>query len=430
VSSISSLSNTLSNSINKVQLEIYKVQNELATGVRSLNSAESGEVTRLSGQVTGYNQVMKNIEQAQNIIEVAQTGLSSITKILNQLTALALQSSNSTLSTSDRASLNSTFQNLLTQIDSIVSGASLNGTNLINGSGSSYPSTLTLTTPNGSSLKLIDPLEHNGKVYYVVDFDGNGIHQANALKDYTIVSILEPKFNIASAFTPANSTFAMNGYSVVVPTATELIDLFQNTTKWNDVNNPNSTGWDFGAYISSTLDPTYLSNDLSVFPGWINGSAPWLNDSKIPGTGGGGVLAFRVDGAISNPGMVVQTGISGGDVTSVPGQPASTTVLGISSLDISDAIGAQASLTAITLAIDSISSKQSNLSAASVGLQAINQSASSLSTNLQNTVNSIQGVDQAALQAKLQQLNNQQSIDYYLVSQLNSEESANLTIFR
>jgi hypothetical protein len=42
----------------------------------------------------------------------------------------------------------------------------------------------------------------------------------------------------------------------------------------------------------------------------------------------------------------------------------------------------------------------------------------------------MQAVDSTALQAKLQGLNNQQSIDYYLVSQMNTAAQAALTIFR
>jgi hypothetical protein len=49
---------------------------------------------------------------------------------------------------------------------------------------------------------------------------------------------------------------------------------------------------------------------------------------------------------------------------------------------------------------------------------------------LQSTINSLQAVDQTALQAQLQQLNNQQSVDYYLVSQMNTAAQAVLNIFR
>jgi len=77
-----------------------------------------------------------------------------------------------------------------------------------------------------------------------------------------------------------------------------------------------------------------------------------------------------------------------------------------------------------------VSTNQSTMSATKTGLDSSAAASLSLSTNLQATVDSIQAVDQTALQAKLQQLNNQQSIDYYLISQMNTAAQAALTIFR
>jgi hypothetical protein len=56
--------------------------------------------------------------------------------------------------------------------------------------------------------------------------------------------------------------------------------------------------------------------------------------------------------------------------------------------------------------------------------------ADALDAKLQSTIDSIQNIDQSSAQAQLQQLNNQQSIDYYLVSQMNTAAAAALTIFR
>jgi hypothetical protein len=70
------------------------------------------------------------------------------------------------------------------------------------------------------------------------------------------------------------------------------------------------------------------------------------------------------------------------------------------------------------------------LSAYSTGLIANGASANSLSTGLQGAISSIQDINQKALQMKLQNLNNAQSIDYYLISQMNNEAAAMLSIFR
>jgi hypothetical protein len=53
-----------------------------------------------------------------------------------------------------------------------------------------------------------------------------------------------------------------------------------------------------------------------------------------------------------------------------------------------------------------------------------------IGAQLQNSIDSIQKPDQAKMQMQLADLNNQQSIDYYLISQLNKAASDALTIFR
>jgi flagellin-like hook-associated protein FlgL len=91
---------------------------------------------------------------------------------------------------------------------------------------------------------------------------------------------------------------------------------------------------------------------------------------------------------------------------------------------------AQAAVVSLTTLLNTVSTGQSTLSAAATGLTAQTANANALKTGLSNTVNSIQNIDATAMQAKLQQLNNQQSIDYYLVSQMNTEAAAILSIFR
>jgi hypothetical protein len=77
-----------------------------------------------------------------------------------------------------------------------------------------------------------------------------------------------------------------------------------------------------------------------------------------------------------------------------------------------------------------ISAGQSSLSASNGGLTAQATQAQSLSDGLQNTIDSINNIDPTALQARLQALNNQQAIDYYLITQMNQAAAAMLAIFR
>ena len=129
---ITSLASTLTQAVNEVQKGIVETQEQLASGKATLNAAESGVVSRLTAQVEGYKSVGKNLTDAGSAINVAQSALSSVSDILSQLKGLATQASSAGFASSDRDSLNQTFQNLINQIDQLVTSASVNGANLLN----------------------------------------------------------------------------------------------------------------------------------------------------------------------------------------------------------------------------------------------------------------------------------------------------------
>jgi flagellin-like hook-associated protein FlgL len=84
----------------------------------------------------------------------------------------------------------------------------------------------------------------------------------------------------------------------------------------------------------------------------------------------------------------------------------------------------------ITGQIDTVSTAQASLAAATAGIQAQLKNATNIKNGMQKTVDAISNIDPTALQAALQQYNTQQSVDYYLVSQMNTAAAAILSIFR
>ncbi|MBT8540013.1 hypothetical protein G6722_01485 [Polynucleobacter paneuropaeus] len=129
---ITSLASTLTQSVNEVQKGIVETQNQLASGKATLNAAETGVVSRMTAQVAGYGSVTKNLTDAGSAIDVAQSALTSISTIMSQLKGLATQASSAGFASTDRDSLNLTFQNLTNQIQQLVTSASVNGANLLN----------------------------------------------------------------------------------------------------------------------------------------------------------------------------------------------------------------------------------------------------------------------------------------------------------
>ena len=256
------VASTLTAAVNNVQLKINTVQTELASGVKTLDPAQQGVVTRLTSQATGFEAVGQNITQAKNVIAVAQTGLTSIATLITQMQKLANQAASGTVSDDDLVTLQATFSSLASQVGNIGTSAEVNGANLL-----------------------------------------------------------------------ADAT-----------------------------------------------------------------------------------------------GIAVQTGITSGDQTTVVGVSISDMATTLSALEIDG--DAAAAITALQEALDSIGTSQSSLSASAVGLDSQATQAASLVMGLQSTIDSIQKVDSAAAQIQLTELNTQQSIDYYLINQMNTSTQAMLTLFR
>jgi flagellin-like hook-associated protein FlgL len=259
------LSPTLTSNLNSVQASIVDTQTQLATGKKNLNAAQVGIVTRLSAQVSGYNSVVSDISAGTSVLNVTNTALTSISSIVSQCKDIATQAANAGLTTADRTALNTTFTQLLAQVTSLITNATVNGDNILLSTG---------TSPS-----------------------------------------------IQTGLTAASTTV--------------LTNLALNTS------------------LTAALATT-------------------VTTAALAGT----------------------------------------------------------AMDTLTTALGTVSTAQSTIAATQVGLNAQSSASASLATNLQATVDSMQAVDSTALQAKLQALNNQQSIDYYLVSQMNTAAQAALTIFR
>lgn len=103
---------------------------------------------------------------------------------------------------------------------------------------------------------------------------------------------------------------------------------------------------------------------------------------------------------------------------------------GSPALDISSVAGATAALDTLNIQLDTVATAQASLAAASTGLNAVQSNAQSLSSGLTAVAATIQKIDSTRLQLQLQALNTQQTVDYYLVTQLNTSASAILNLFR
>ncbi|QWD10206.1 hypothetical protein G6713_05765 [Polynucleobacter paneuropaeus] len=383
-STINSLAANLANSVNTVQAEIVSVQNQLMSGEKKLSPAENGVVTRLTAQADGWGVAANNITAAQNVINVAQTGLASIATIMTQMKSLSSQASSAGLSTSDQNSLNTTFQNLASQVRAIGLSSSVNGNNLLNGTpGFTVTSGITGNASSASSTTGIAGVDIPSLASTLTALSvANGASTNGTVTSPTIsvvttgaAGVTEVKQAIFSAMAPGDNvtigglTFTSNRTLTATQAAQAFASLSAGATT-----GPSTT---YGAY-SGTLVGFSSSAVTSPTMSWTYSATATVS---LTATGS----------QVSNADYATQI---------------------------------------ITAQLTTVTTAQSTISAGSVGLEAQLKNVTALKNGLTNTVNAIQNVDATAMQAKLQQLNNQQSIDYYLVSQMNTEASAILSIFR
>ncbi|MGJ8455201.1 flagellin [Pseudothermotoga sp. U03pept] len=97
----------------------------------SANVSAGAISQKIRAQITGYQQAMSDVYNAIGMMNVAEGGLNSIRSNLQRMRELAVQASNSTLSSSDRAALAEEFRQLQQQINKTSEQTQYNNTKVL-----------------------------------------------------------------------------------------------------------------------------------------------------------------------------------------------------------------------------------------------------------------------------------------------------------
>ena len=128
---------------------------QLSTGKRINSSKDDAAglaiAARMTQNIKGMNQSIRNSGDAISLIQVAEGATNEITAMLQRMSELAVQSSNSTYSTDQRGYLDQEFQQLKQEIVRISETHEWNGFPILNGkAGSPVGSPVTSTTTRAS----------------------------------------------------------------------------------------------------------------------------------------------------------------------------------------------------------------------------------------------------------------------------------------
>ena len=135
-----------------------KQANRLSTGLR-INSASDDAAgmavsEKLKNQGRGLNQAQRNAQDGISLIQTAEGALTETHSLLARMRELAVQSSNDTLSASDRANLQVEFTALYAEVDRIASTTAFNGIYLLNNADVATGMTLQIGANNGNTFTL------------------------------------------------------------------------------------------------------------------------------------------------------------------------------------------------------------------------------------------------------------------------------------
>lgn len=138
-SNISSL--TAQRALGESQKMQATAMERLSSGLR-INSAKDDAAglaiaENFTSQIKGLNQAVRNANDAYSLAQTAEGGLQETTAILQRMRELAVQASNSTLTTADRTSIQNEITALTSEIDRIATTTQYNSNNILDGSAKS-----------------------------------------------------------------------------------------------------------------------------------------------------------------------------------------------------------------------------------------------------------------------------------------------------
>jgi flagellin len=181
-SNIASL--TAQRNLNTSQGDLNTSLQRLSSGLR-INSAKDDAAglaisERFTSQIRGLNQAVRNANDGISLAQTAEGALGASGGSLQRIRELAIQSANSTNSSSDRAALNLEVQQLLAEVQRVGETTQFNGQNILDGSfssaqfqvGANANQTISFGI-TGATTNLLGAYQATGSAVSAAAFDGD-----------------------------------------------------------------------------------------------------------------------------------------------------------------------------------------------------------------------------------------------------------------
>lgn len=118
--------------------ELDTVQNRINTGKKVNTAKDNGAIWAIAqgqrSEISALNAVKDSLDRGASAVDVSLAAGESVSDLLVQLKEKALAATDSSLTTAARSALNEDFKAIRDQITTVVTNATFNGVNLLNGS--------------------------------------------------------------------------------------------------------------------------------------------------------------------------------------------------------------------------------------------------------------------------------------------------------
>lgn len=124
----------LSNVTGRLQGNFSRLSSGLRIATAADDAAGLGISEKMRSQIRSFGAAGRNAQDGISLTQTAEGALNEVSNILTRLRELAIQSTNGTLSTTDRATINTEATALISEIDRVSNSTEFNGVNLLDGS--------------------------------------------------------------------------------------------------------------------------------------------------------------------------------------------------------------------------------------------------------------------------------------------------------
>jgi flagellin len=429
------------NSLTTSGSQLSSALQQLSSGLRINTAADDAAgfaITQsMTSQINGINQASQNANDGVSLAQTASGALQEVTNDLQTMRDLAVQSLNATNSSTDRADLDSQFQQLKSDIDSVATQTQFNGVNLLDGSfqgasfqvGANAGQTITVSSIGSAKSSAIGTF-----------YTGAATTAASTVKTAAGTSITTATAGAVGTYSATNLAGATDLGTAVAGstvTLTATVDGTAYTTSAISLTGTASTDLtSIAAAINQAISPA------GGLVATVNAGGTGISISGTTAAGAGSVVNFAVASATDASGNSVTPGANtlqdlGVDSSDTVGTYTvagvasnSSTASTLSSLNVKSVDDSNQVLISIDAALQQLATSSAQLGAYQNRFQAAITGLTTDSTNLTSARSQIQDTDYAAATSQLSKAQILQQASTAMVAQANTIPQNILTLLQ